>query len=81
MNIAQNNKHKHPRSAHQPDNLPRRVLTDLFCVLLALQPMLAQAAPALAQPATLKADGALTLASQAAGLGLVYLAAHHGELN
>ena len=82
MNIAQNNKHKHPRPAtHQPGHPPRRVLTGLLCVLLALQPMLARAVPALAQPATLKAGGALTLASQAAGLALVYLAAHHGELN
>ena len=56
-------------------------MTRLLCVLLALQSMLAQAAPALAQPVTFEAGGALALATQKAGLGLVYLAAHHGELN
>ena len=82
MNIAQNNKHKHPRpAAHQPGHPPRRALTGLLCALLALQRMLAQAAPVLAQPATLKAGGALILASWAVGLALVYLAAHRGELN
>ena len=57
MNIAQNNKHKHPRPAiHQPGHPPHRALTHLLCILLALQPMLAQAAPVLAQSAILTAS-------------------------
>ena len=49
-------------AAHQPGHLLRRVLTGLLCALLALQPMLAQAAPALAQPATLTArEGQVSL--------------------
>ena len=43
-----NPQHTYP-AAHQPGHLLRRALTRLLCVLLALQPMLAQAAPALAQ--------------------------------
>ena len=49
-----NHQHVYP-AAHQPGHLLRRALTRLLCVLLALQPMLAQAAPALAPPATLTA--------------------------
>ena len=49
-----NPQHAYPAN-HQPGHPPHRVLTRLLCVLLALQPMLAQAAPALAQSATLTA--------------------------
>ena len=53
--------HTYP-AAHQPGHPPRRVLTRLLCVLLALQPMLAQAAPVLAQSATLTApEGKVSL--------------------
>ena len=46
--------HAYP-AAHQPGHLLCRVLTRLLYVLLALQPMLAQATPVLAQSATLQA--------------------------
>ena len=42
-----NHKHTYP-AAHKPGHLPGRALARLLCVLLALQPMLAQA-PATAQ--------------------------------
>ena len=53
--MVQLSKPQHTYPAHQPGHLPRRALTRLLCVLLALQPMLAQAAPVLAPPATLMA--------------------------
>ena len=61
--MAQPSNHQHAYSAaHQPGHLLRRALTRLLCVLLALQPMLAQAAPALAPPATLTApEGPVSL--------------------
>ena len=50
--MAQPSKHPHAYPAiHKPGHWPRRALTRLLCVLLALQPMLTQAAPALAQSA------------------------------
>ena len=55
-----NHQHAYP-AARRPDHLLRRVLTRLLCVLLALQPMLAQAVPVLAPPATLQAGGHLSL--------------------
>ena len=63
--MAQLSKHQYAYlAAHQL----RRALTRLLCVLLVLQLMLTQAAPALTPPATLTAGGALTLATQKAGL-------------
>ena len=60
--MAQPSKPQHAYPARKPGHLPRRALTRLLCVLLALQPMLAQAAPALAQPATLEApEGKVSL--------------------
>ena len=54
--MAQPSNHQHVYPAnHQPGHPPRRVLTRLLCVLLALQPMLAQAAPVLAQSVTFTA--------------------------
>ena len=56
-----NHQHTYP-AARKPGHLLRRVLTRLLCVLLALQPMLAQAAPVLAPPATL--EGQMSLLSK-----------------
>ena len=51
-----------PQHAYSATRKPGRVLTRLLCVLLALQPMLAQAAPVLAQSATLTApEGQVSL--------------------
>ena len=49
-----NPQHTYP-AARKPGHLLRRALTRLLCVLLALQPMLTQATPALAPSATLTA--------------------------
>ena len=60
--MTQTSKPQHTYPAHQPGHLLRRFLTRLLCVLLALQPMLAQAAPVLASPATLTApEGQVSL--------------------
>ena len=61
--MAQSSKPQHAYPAnHRPGHQPRRALTRLLCVLLALQPMLAQAAPALAQSTTLEApEGKVSL--------------------
>ena len=48
MKTAQTNKHKHPYPATQPGGLLTRALTRLLCLLLACQPVLAEAAPMLA---------------------------------
>ena len=56
-----NHQHTYP-AAHRPGHLPRRALTRLLCVLLALQPILAQAAPSLTPSATLTApEGEVSL--------------------
>ena len=53
--------HTYP-AARKPGHPPRRALTRLLCVLLALQPMLAQAAPTFTQPTTLEAlEGKVSL--------------------
>ena len=48
MKTAQINKHKHPYPATQPGGLLTRALIRLLCLLLACQPVLAEAAPMLA---------------------------------
>ena len=54
--MAQPSNHQHAcPAARKPGHLSRRTLTRLLCVLLALQPMLAQAAPVLVQSATFTA--------------------------
>ena len=60
--MAQPSNPQHTYPARKPGHLLRRALIRLLCVLLALQPMLAQAAPALAQPTTLEAlEGKVSL--------------------
>ena len=63
MIMAQPSNHQHAYPvAHKPGHLLRRALSRLLCVLLALQPILAQAAPALAQSAILEApEGEVSL--------------------
>ena len=60
--MAQPSNPQHTYPARKPGHLLRRALIRLLCVLLALQPMLAQAAPAFAQPTTLEAlEGKVSL--------------------
>ena len=79
--MAQPSKPQHIYPAYKPGHLLRRALTRLLCVLLALQPMLAQAAPALAPPATLQAGGHLSLlAPKLSARGDITLKAERGRV-
>ena len=88
--MAQTNKHKHPYPATQPGGLLTRALTRLLCLLLACQPVLAQAAngnPVLnnsEHPVPLQklsSGGALTLAGARTVSGGDTLITARGALN